>query len=347
VDLDQGLRHRGSCNATTVSDDVFGDMSEIVTIPSNDARLPLDDALAEAIIEGTGTKDMPGPYRSLAQALGRLRAPSAACEQRGEEAAVTEMLRAVHHDHIAPPRRSPMTRKFTVKTLVIAGALTAVTAGAAAASGLPGAAQDTATAALAKIGITVPGTNDHSGDHPNSRGSSAEVRTTTTEEEATPAASLPEQADAIVAIATDSSLSGLDKGAAVSSLASDGHSRAGTEHQTPEASTGRPASTPAGTPADVPAGPPASTPAGPPADFPAGPPAETPAGPPADVPAGPPADIPAGPPASHPVTPPVEVPAAPPVSVPVQPPVEVPAGPPSGVPAGPPASLPVSPPEHP
>ena len=70
-----------------------------------------------------------------------------------------------------------------------------------------------------------------------------------------------------------------DKGQAVSTLASDGHSQAGAEH---------PTATPAGPPADVPAGPPADVPAGPPADVPAGLPADVPAGPPEDVPAGPP-----------------------------------------------------------
>ena len=233
-----------------------------------------------------------------------------------------------------------MIRKFTVRTIVVTSALTIVTAGAAAAVGLPGAAADTATAALERVGITVPGTNDHSDDHANTRGQSGDQLATTEEdssttEEATTPSSLPDQAADIVAIATDSSLTGLDKGAAVSAVASDGHSRAGTDHPRPEASTGRPAATPAGPPADVPAGPAVSTPAGPPAATPAGPPADTPVGPPADVPAGPPGSLP------------VEPPAAPPVSVPVEPPVETPAGPPAGVPAGPPVSLPVTPPQHP
>jgi hypothetical protein len=55
-------------------------MSRIVTIPSNDDRVPLDDALADAIVEGTVTKDMPDSYRPLAQAFARLRAPAAAHE---------------------------------------------------------------------------------------------------------------------------------------------------------------------------------------------------------------------------------------------------------------------------
>jgi hypothetical protein len=222
-----------------------------------------------------------------------------------------------------------MIRKLSVKTLVIAGVLVAVSAGVAAAGGLPGAAQDTATAALERVGITVSGANDHSGDHPNTRGSSGAESVTT--EQANANTTLPAQADEIVAIATDSSISGLDKGQAVSSVASDGRSRAGAEHATSATEAGPPASVPVGPPADIPAGPPADVPAGPPADLPTGPPTETPAGPPADVPAGPPADVPAGPPAD----------------VPPGPPADLPAGPPVETPAGPPASLPVTPPERP
>jgi hypothetical protein len=318
------------------------DMSKIVAIPSNDDRVPFDDALAEAVVDGTADKDMPEPYRSLAQLFATLRSPAEATERRDAEAAVTEIMRAARHDHIASTRRSPMIRKFTVKTVVVASALTVLTAGAAAAAGLPGAAQDAAVSALAKAGISVPGTDDHSGDHANTRGQSGEDHASIAEdsatseddsdtsEEATTPSSLPEQAAEIVSIATDSSLSGPDKGAAVSAVASDGHSRAGTDHQTPDTLTHRSASAPA------------DLPAGPPADVPAGPPASAPAGPPADVPAGPPADVPAGPPASLPAAAPV----APPVSVPVEPPVDTPAGPPAGVPDGPPVSLPVTPP-HP
>jgi hypothetical protein len=277
-------------------------MSEMIrTIPGDDHRFALDDEQADAIIEGAATEGIPDAYRSLAQVLSAARRPAVASDHSREEAAVVEMFRTIRHDSV-PSWRSSMTRKLSVKTLVVASALTMVSAGAAAASGLPGAAQDTATAALAKIGITVPGTNDHSGDHPDTRGGSGDA--TLTPDVASSSSTLPAPADAIVAIATDSSNSGLDKGEAVSSLASNGHSRAGADHPTPDASTGRPAATPAGPPADVPAGPPASTPAGPPADLPAGPPASTPAGPPADVPAGPPASTPAGPPASLPVTPP-------------------------------------------
>jgi hypothetical protein len=45
--------------------------------------------------------------------------------------------------------------------------------GLTAAGALPGAAQQAADDALAKVGISVPGPNGHSGDHSNGRGKSA------------------------------------------------------------------------------------------------------------------------------------------------------------------------------
>ena len=157
-----------------------------------------------------------------------------------------------------------MNRKLVTAAVI---AITIASASAAAAGVLPGAAQDTAAEALAKVGISVPGANEHSGDHPNTRGNSVDAGTTTNE--ANPA-SADTNADEIVAIATDSSIVGLDKGQAVSSLASDGHSRAGAEHPTSATPAGPPVSVPAGPPADVPAGPPTDVPAGPPASLPVG-----------------------------------------------------------------------------
>ena len=109
-----------------------------------------------------------------------------------------------------------MNRKLVV-VAVIAGGITVASASAAAAGALPGAAQDTAAEALAKVGMSVPGANEHSGDHPNTRGSSGDAGTTT--DDAKPASAADTNADEIVAIATDPSIVGLDKGQAVSTLA--------------------------------------------------------------------------------------------------------------------------------
>ena len=234
-----------------------------------------------------------------------------------------------------------MNRKL-VTTALIACGVTVASAGAVAAGALPGAAQDTAAEALAKVGIDVPGTNDHSGEHPNTRGGSGDTGITT--DEAKPV-SADRNSDEIVGIATDSAIVGLDKGQAVSTLASDGHSGAGAGHPAsaiPDAA-GRSADTNADEIVAIAtdsaivgldkgqavstltsdghsqagAEHPPATPPGPPADVPVGPPADVSAGPPADVPIGPRAEVSAGPLADVPAGPPADVPAGPPASLPV------------------------------
>ena len=61
--------------------------------------------------------------------------------------------------------------------IVLAGAVVVVTGGmAAAATGtLPGAAQDTASSVLAKVGVTVPGPDDQAAVHADSRGQSTDA----------------------------------------------------------------------------------------------------------------------------------------------------------------------------
>ena len=110
--------------------------------------------------------------------------------------------------------------------LAAALAVTALvgTTGLAFAGSLPGAAQDIASDMLAKAGVTVPGPNGNAGDHPSTRGTSSE------HPGATPTSS--GKGSEISNIA-GSDLTGLEKGAAVSTAASDGKSRAGQEHGAP------------------------------------------------------------------------------------------------------------------
>ena len=104
--------------------------------------------------------------------------------------------------------RPRMTAAFVALTL-------ACSAGLASAGNLPGAAQDIASAMLAKVGISVPGPNDHSGTHPSVRGSSSD------------ASSDAVTRSDIAELATTTDLTGVDKGAAISGAASDGKSQAG------------------------------------------------------------------------------------------------------------------------
>jgi hypothetical protein len=120
-------------------------------------------------------------------------------------------------------RRRPRIRRLTAG-LVLAGALAAVP-GLAAANVLPDAAQHAVARILDGVGISVPGNEepatDPAADHPASTGSE------------------------VSGIATTTDATGVDKGAAISSVASGGMSRAGQHGQgAPDVNGGPPVSTP-------------------------------------------------------------------------------------------------------
>jgi hypothetical protein len=100
-----------------------------------------------------------------------------------------------------------------------------------------------ASSMLAKAGITVPGPDDAAGVHPQIRGTSSPddavgVRNGPTSTEAEGGGKGAEISD----LATTTDLTGIDKGAAISTAASEGKSRAGQHGQATEdhgsASTG-------------------------------------------------------------------------------------------------------------
>lgn len=102
-----------------------------------------------------------------------------------------------------------------------AGVLLTGGVGAAAAGVLPGAAQDTASNLLSKVGVTVPGADERSAGHAEERGAS---------EDAGSGRELPDASDKgqkVAETAKSTELTGVDKGAAISGLASGGKSRAG------------------------------------------------------------------------------------------------------------------------
>jgi hypothetical protein len=120
-------------------------------------------------------------------------------------------------------RRQPRIRRLTAG-LVLAGALAAVP-GLAAANVLPDAAQHAVARMLDKVGISVPGNEepatDPAADHPASTGAE------------------------ISGVATTTDATGVDKGTAISSLASGGMSRAGQHGQgAPDTHGAPPVSTP-------------------------------------------------------------------------------------------------------
>lgn len=181
--------------------------------------LPLDPNTADRLLAGAvAPADAPPGYADVAALLEAAAAAPAAEELAGEAEVVA--LAAVVHARTgsdSSPRRFSMpvalTRPRLTAALVAAGL--ACSAGLASAGALPGAAQDIASTMLAKVGVSVPGPNENAGTHPSVRGTSEDTATTAG------------QGSEISELATTTELTGVDKGAEISTAASDGKSRAG------------------------------------------------------------------------------------------------------------------------
>jgi hypothetical protein len=182
--------------------------------------VPLDLNTADRLLAGTvAPEDAPPGYANVARLLESAAAEPTADELSRETEIVTMVGTAVRSSssiHSVSPRRSYMP--FALSRPRITAAFVAValacTAGLASAGSLPGAAQDIASAMLAKVGISVPGPNEHAGTHPSVRGSSSDA--------SSDAVTRSDTAE----LATTTELTGVDKGAAISSAASDGKSQA-------------------------------------------------------------------------------------------------------------------------
>jgi hypothetical protein len=192
--------------------------------PGEMQRLPLDADTADRLLAGhVDPEDAPPGYSRVAALLAAEGAADADLDPRFV-AVLAATVRSAPVPKARPSMRSIMPR------IRLAAALTAIalvgTTGLAFAGSLPDAAQDIASDMLAKAGITVPGPNEHAGDHPSTRGPASD------HPGATPTSN--GKGSEISDIAR-SDLQGLDKGAAVSTAASNGKSRAGQEHSAPVA----------------------------------------------------------------------------------------------------------------
>lgn len=133
---------------------------------------------------------------------------------------------------------------FKAAAVAAVGTGVLVTGGiATAATGaLPGAAQNTAHEMLGHVGVTVPGANEHSVGHADTRGSSADHVPTDrggAERASGSEAAHSGKGSVVSGMATSVHATGGAKGAAISDYASGGQSRAGEEH--PGDASGRPA----------------------------------------------------------------------------------------------------------
>ena len=194
----------------------------------------------------TNTHDT-APFTDVDQVLRAAAAPPSPAELAGEASAVSMFRGAI--PAASQPGRPSRRRLASRAGLVAAGAfgLFSVGSAAAATGALPDTAQDAAHTALTKVGVDVPrgkGTATAPGQVKKTTGTKAAKPAKTKGSDSGSTASNGKGAT-ISSIAHDPSLSGAEKGAAVSNAASEGKSHAGEEH-------GPPSSVPGGRPAESP-----------------------------------------------------------------------------------------------
>ena len=259
----------------------------------------LDDPTVERLLRGqVDPDDAPPGYAGVAEVLRAAAAEPVVTDSSAEPpggGASPAPAWVRDAGPVQPKRRFvvPITSKRNKVAAVAASLGLVLSGGLSAAGALPGAAQDVAHDVLGTMGISVPDPNTNAGDHPDTRGDHADAQG---------------EPSPVSDIARTTTATGVDKGAEISTLASQGQSRAGTQPGAPAA--GPPSSVP-----PVPT-PPVSTPAGPPSSVPpdATPPVSTPAGPHSSVPNPPVPNppVPNHPVPNHPVpTPPVPTPGGP------------------------------------
>lgn len=204
-------------------------------------RLPLDLDTADRLLAGRVLpSDAPPGYEAVAALLHALRAPDEEHVFAPQDTADTlgKDGRSSLLNTMSASRRSTLHR-FKLAGAAFAGALICTT-GLAFAGTLPGAAQDVASSMLSKVGVSVPGPNENAGTHPSVRGSlSPDVADANVAEAKDEAAENGTGKGAeISGLATTTDLSGVDKGAAISTLASGGKSQAGQHGEATEAHGG-------------------------------------------------------------------------------------------------------------
>jgi hypothetical protein len=182
--------------------------------------LALDDGTVDRLLDGMPVGDAPPSYRGVAALLTALRAGPTWAELDGEREAVAAMS-ALQVAAAPPPRQGSSVhgkRRLQLTGIALVGTAT-LFLGLGSAGALPGAAQAVASDVLSTIGVSAPNPDSHTGSHPGEPGVTDSGKGGT-----------------IAGIATNDSTTGIDKGAAVSSEASDGKSQAG-QHGDPASAT--------------------------------------------------------------------------------------------------------------
>jgi hypothetical protein len=218
--------------------------------PDTTDPLELDHGTAERLLRGDiAADDAPPSYRQVTTMLTALNADATATELSGEGKAVDAISRRIAAAASSTNTRSTkmtMKRRLQLVGVTAIGGVTLLS-GLGVAGALPGAAQGVASDMLSHVGVSAPNPNEHSDGNADQRGRSA-AHTDATSDNAGATVHDAGKGSSVSAAATDPSTTGLDKGAAVSSEASDGKSQAG-QHDASDASPAAPAETaPVGTP---------------------------------------------------------------------------------------------------
>jgi len=208
----------------SAKDASFTEMQRILQRWTARDQLLLDDRTADRLIEGTMSfDDAPPRYQRVALALDALTQPATDVERAGQAAAVASIAAVVGYH--APSRSSagkpaPTKRRFAqLTTASLVGGLTLL-GGLAAAGALPGAVQGVASDMLDKVGVSVPAPNSNAGGNPGVPGQSGD-------NVANPASDAGGHGSAVSNQARTTPSTGREKGAAISSEASDRKSQAG------------------------------------------------------------------------------------------------------------------------
>jgi hypothetical protein len=239
-------------------------MERLFSIRARRGPVDADDAFVDQLLDGLTTRqDVPPSYRLLERTFDALRSPTTETALAGEPATVAAMLASLTQQSGPwPVSRSPVARPkrklaFATATALIGGAT--LFSGLAAAGALPDAAQRAASDMLGKVGISVPRPDTHVRRSPDQQKqpnrpepAGASSRTTTATGADGPGS------DGSGAVHGTPSSTGIGKGPAISTQASDGRSHAG-EHGAPASSppprrTAQPTTRPTGAPSADPPG---------------------------------------------------------------------------------------------
>ena len=226
----------------------LGEMKMHLGRPDISDPLELDHGTAERLLRGDmAADDAPPSYRQVTTMLTALNADATTTELSGEGKAVDAISRRIAAAASSTNTRSTkMKRRLQLVGVTAIGGLTLLS-GLGVAGALPGAAQGVASDMLSHVGVSAPNPNEHSDGNTDQRGRSAE-HTDATSHNAGTTAHDARKGSSVSASATDPSTTGLDKGAAVSSGASDGKSQAGQHDATDASPTTPTEAAPVGTP---------------------------------------------------------------------------------------------------